>query len=138
MPARSHYTAAPPIKNKICCRQLDGDNQRESVRLNHGVDTWIFEAVPSLLFVSRLPLVGLSGMTAVNFPVIWKHVTGNGMGILTREQGGGGGVEAVTAVGAVAARDVVIRVLWGGARGAAVHLLKPPLQAEHGHHLHDS
>lgn len=58
---------------------------------------------------------------------------------LTGERAGGGGVDAVTAVAALAAGDFIIRLPQGRARGGGgLHLLEFPLQySAHGlPHLH--
>lgn len=52
------------------------------------------------------------------------------LAVLTGKRGAGGGVEAVAAVSAVTAGDVIIRVLWGREWRAVVHLFISSFEAE--------
>lgn len=56
--------------------------------------------------------------------------------LLTGERGAGGGVEAVAAVGAVAAGDVIVRVFDRRERRAVVHLFISSFEAEGRTFLH--
>lgn len=55
---------------------------------------------------------------------------------LTGKRGAGGGVEAVAAVGAVAAGDVIVRVFDRGEWRAVVHLFISSFEAERRPFLH--